>query len=73
MIKAEDYSVSSLELAGWKAWITSYRVGARFHCIVDNVSPGAWIARAAAATREEAENEAIEQAEKRLAGTRIVK
>ena len=71
-MKAEDHTVTLIELAGWKARVTSYRVGDQFHCVVDNVSPGAWIARATAATREEAEREATGQAEERLARTRIV-
>ena len=72
-MKAEDHTVTSINLEGWKARVTSYRVGDQFHCVVDNVSPGAWIARATAATREEAEREATQQAEEQLARTRIVK
>ena len=71
-MRAEDHTVTAIELAGWKARVTSYRVGDQFHSVVDNVSPGAWIARATAATRQEAEREATRQAEERLARTRIV-
>ena len=37
-MKAEDLTVTSIELAGWKARVTSYRVGDQFHCVVDNVA-----------------------------------
>lgn len=71
-MKAENHTATLIELAGWEARVISYRVGDKFHCVVDNVSPGAWIARATAATREEAEREATQQAEQRLAKTRVL-
>ncbi len=42
--------------------VTSYAVGTRFSCRVDNIDPGGNIARASGATREEAEREAIDSA-----------
>ena len=40
-------------------------------CEIDNVSPGARLARAEGATREEAEGAAMAAAERRLARTRV--
>ena len=47
------------------------RLGERFVCEIDNVSPGSRLARAEGATREEAEDAAIAAAERRLARTRV--
>ena len=70
-MRAEEYQRRREELAGWPVGIVSYRLGGRFICEVDNVSPGARIARAEGGTREEAEGEAIAAAERRLARTRV--
>jgi len=69
-MKAEDHSTRELELSGWQARLTSYKLGDTYHCSVDNVSPGAVIARTEGKTREEAENAAIEKATRYLAQTR---
>ena len=50
--------------------MVSYRLGEKYYAKVDNVSPGALVARAEAATKEEAERVALEKAERRLAATR---
>lgn|GEM_PF-1062358 len=42
--------------------ITSYKVGSRFSCQIDNVDPGAVIGRASGATREEAIETALANA-----------
>jgi len=68
---AEGYERRRQEVAGWPVGIVSYQLGERFICEIDNVSPGARIARAEAATREEAERAALETAERRLGGTRL--
>ena len=68
--KVEEYLERKLEIAGWPVHITSYRIGDTFHCTVDNVSPGANIARTRGATREEAENKGIQFATERLGQTR---
>ncbi len=49
--------------------LTSYRIGETFHCTLDNVSPGATLARTTGSTREEAESKAIERAAERLGRT----
>ncbi len=69
-MKAEEHSTRTLELGGWKVKLTSYKLGDVYHCTVDNVDPGAWIARTQGATREEAENKAIERARELLGRTR---
>jgi len=66
----EDYNELEFELAGWPIHLISYRLGESWVCKVDNVSPGALIARSTGRTREAAEQEATSKAEKRLAATR---
>ena len=46
--------------------VTTYRIGPRFHCTVDNVDPGAVIARSEGTTRDEAETKAVTRARERL-------
>jgi hypothetical protein len=70
-MRAEDYQRRRQELAGFPVGIVSYRLGDRFICEIDNVSPGARVACAEGATREEAERAAIETAERRLGRTRV--
>ena len=69
-MKAEEYSTRILVVEGWKLRLTSYRLGDTYHCAADNVEPGAWIARAQGATREEAESRASERARELLRRTR---
>lgn len=70
-MRAEEYQRRREEVAGWPVGIVSYRLGDRFICEVDNVSPGARIARAEGASREEAEQAALTTAERRLGRTRV--
>jgi hypothetical protein len=70
-MRAEDYQRRRQELAGWPVGIVTYKLGERFICEVDNVSPGARVARAEGATREEAERAAMAAAERRLGRTRV--
>ncbi len=69
---AEGYEERSLTLEGWPARVVSYQLGDRFACKIDNVSPGAVIARGEGATREEAIQEATDRASRRLRATRRV-
>ncbi len=69
--RPEDYQRRQEEYAGWKVGIVSYRLGDRYHCTVDNVSPGARLSRGEGATREEAERQALDQAREMLARTRV--
>jgi hypothetical protein len=69
-MKSEKYSRREMELGGWPIAIESYCVANVYHCTVSNVDPGARIARADGSTREEAEQRALEKAQKYLAQTR---
>ena len=68
-LRSEDYQRRADTLAGWPIKIVSYRSGTTHYCHIDNVSPGATIARANAASREAAEEEAIAKAVGRLEKT----
>ncbi|MCA9636473.1 MAG: hypothetical protein KC420_10650 [Myxococcales bacterium] len=52
--------------------ITSYKLLDRFLCKVDNVSPGAVIARGEGPTRAAAEEDALSNARRRLQLTRVI-
>ena len=69
-MRPEGYEEKRLEAEGWPLRLTSYRLGEVYHCQADNVSPGATLARATGASREEAERKALEIASKRLGRTR---
>ena len=69
-MKAEEHSTKTLDLGAWKVRLTSYRLGSTYHCTADNVDPGAWLARAQGASREEAEKRASQRARKLLGRTR---
>jgi hypothetical protein len=69
-MKVEEHREQNLEIEGWPVHLTSYRIGETFHCTLDNVSPGATLARTTGSTREEAESRAIQRATERLAGTK---
>lgn len=66
----EHYSERELELAGWPVRLISYRLGESWHCKIDNVSPGAQIARSTSSSQGDAEKTALSKAERRLASTR---
>lgn len=66
-LRAEELQAREDRLEGWPVRITSYRVGDQFRSTVDNIDPGATVARGAGATRAEAEQEAISIARERLA------
>jgi hypothetical protein len=68
MLKAEQHRVETQEIAGVKISVQTYKIGEQFHCHVSNVDPGATIARAQAATFEEALQLALQKARQRLGG-----
>jgi hypothetical protein len=68
-VKPEHYAERIVDVDGWQVNLTSYLLEGTFHCKADNVSPGAWLARTTGATREEAEQKAIERARTLLART----
>jgi hypothetical protein len=69
-MKPQNYRERLVEVDGWQVNVTSYETDGTFHSTADNVSPGAWLARTTGATREEAEERAIERARHLLARTR---
>ncbi len=71
VLRAEDYRRRRDRLESWDIGIASYKLGGRYCCEVDNVSPGARLARGEGATREEAEAEALNKAREMLARTRV--
>jgi hypothetical protein len=71
-MKPEEYSRRQQQVGRWKINIISFKLGDRYYCTVDNVEPGARIARGEGATQEEAERSAIEKATARLSRTRVM-
>jgi hypothetical protein len=68
--KTQQYQERQVELNGWPVRLTSYKVGEKFVCQADNVSPGACLARFSADTFEEAESNAISKAKHLLGKTK---
>lgn len=64
--RAEEYEQRMESIPPFKVKIISYRLGDEFHCTVDDVDPGAVIARAHAPTRAEAEAKALGRAIPRM-------
>jgi hypothetical protein len=69
-MRAEEHEKRREVLGGWEAEIVSYRIGETFYCHVNNVSPGATVARAEGESREEAVNAAVSKARERFEATR---
>ncbi|MBL4889515.1 MAG: hypothetical protein JKX97_05795 [Candidatus Lindowbacteria bacterium] len=69
-LRAEDHQVRKEDVGEFQIRITSYRLGSEWICHVDNVDPGATVARAKASTREEAEESAVSRARKAVSNTR---
>jgi hypothetical protein len=68
-MKAEEYSERLVDVEPWQVKLASYKLGEVYHCKADNVSPGAALARTTGATREEAEQKALDRARQLLART----
>ena len=69
-MKAEGYSRRRQEIGSWPIEIESYKFGDVYYCTINNVDPGARFARAEGSTREDAEGQALEKAQRYLAQTR---
>jgi hypothetical protein len=69
-MKPEDYCERQVEVEGWNVNLTTYKLGEVYHSKADNVSPGASLARTTGATREEAEQKALDRARQLLSRTR---
>jgi len=63
---AEDYQQEDNRIKNVPVTVTTYKIGERYFCHVQNKDPGATIARAEAATREEARHQAVDKATERL-------
>ena len=70
-MKAEEFQERRVELAGWRVNLSSYRLGDQWYSKADNVSPGAGLCRTTGATREGAEQNAIQRAEELLSRTKL--
>lgn len=70
LTKSEEFTERQIEIEGWPVRLTRYRIGQRYVCQADNVSPGACLARFSAATPEEAESQALSKAHHLLSKTR---
>jgi hypothetical protein len=66
MLKADDFSVNTREISGLTVNITSYKIGKRYYCHIDNVDPGATIVRLDGESKEEVLQTAIDRAIRRL-------
>ena len=61
-----DREVTTQSIGDWQVRLTSYRLADSFVCIVSNEEEGANLARARAGTREDAIDQALEKASRRL-------
>ncbi|HTQ53378.1 MAG TPA: hypothetical protein VMI94_02895 [Bryobacteraceae bacterium] len=68
-MRPEDYRERVVDVAPWQVRLSSFRLGDTYRCQADNVAPGANLARTTGATREEAEQKALERARQLLART----
>ena len=53
ILRPEDYQVREHAFPSHQVRVSSYRLGQTYYCTVDNVDPGAVLARSQGATREE--------------------
>ncbi len=67
MSKPEDYSERKAQLAGWPISIVSYRLDGTYYTTIENTDPGAWVVKAQAASKQDAEAKALKDAEALLA------
>ncbi len=67
---SQGFVERQIEIDSWPVRLTSYRVGDKYVCQADNVSPGACLARISAASAEEAEAQAVSKARHLLGKTR---
>jgi hypothetical protein len=72
-MNVENHKRRRDQLEGWEVEISTYQIDGVWHCHIDNVSPGATVARAEGKTLAEAETAAIEKARPRFAATRRVR
>ena len=63
MPKPEEYSERKTHLAGWPVTIVTFRLGSVYHTTIDNTDPGAWVVKTQGATKQDAETQALRDAE----------
>ncbi len=61
-----DVVSRQVSLEGVQVQVTSYRIGERYSCTVDNIDPGAVIGRGSGPDRQTAEEAAMNQASMKL-------
>lgn len=66
MANAQDYQVQDRQINGTPVKVTSYRLDEAYYCQVANADPGATIARAEGATRQQALDAALSKATEKL-------
>ena len=66
MLNTENYTTETTELSGVRIRVSSYKIGDRFYCHIENTDPGATIARAEGTLREDAVQLALAKARERL-------
>ncbi|MEK8024194.1 MAG: hypothetical protein AAB229_10355 [Candidatus Hydrogenedentota bacterium] len=71
-MKAEGYAARIERCGEWQFRVTTYKLGEEYICTVDNVDPGATLARARAATMDEAVEEATAKAKHMLGKIRLI-
>jgi hypothetical protein len=69
-MNAEEYQERQVTVGDWPINLSSYRLGGTYYCKADNISPGAALARASGASRQEAEEKALQRAGELLVRTR---
>jgi hypothetical protein len=71
VLQPEEYRERLEPVPPFQIHIASYRLGAVYYCSVNDVDPGAVIARSEGSTREEAELKAITRANERLGHSKV--
>ena len=63
MPKVEQYTEQKMQIAGWPVTVVTYRLGDVYHATIDNAGPGAWVVKAHAASKADAEAQALRDAQ----------
>jgi len=66
MLKADEIRIQTRELSGLTVNITSYKIGRKYYCHIDNIDPGAEIAKTEGQSADEVITEAMNRAVERL-------
>lgn len=69
-LRAADFARVETNVGGWPAGVTTWRLGERWMCRIDNVDPGATVARGQGTSKDEAIAAAMQRATGRMARTR---